>query len=790
MHTLKWPLVLLVTAALVAGASIGNSEAYKDSSLPVEVRVEDLLSRMTLEEKIAQLHEQRKDFEIVDGKVTEESLEKSFQGMSYGTISGPFGAPAETIAIHNRDAQAYVRSKTRLGIPFLTVNETLHGGLSLGNTIYPQTIAQGATWNPELIKEMASAIAAEVRALGVVQALAPMSTLARDPRWGRVEECFGECPYLVSRFVVAYIEGMQGSLENGLAPDKMLCMSKVMAGYEMPHAGINIAGTSMGERELRSIYLAPHEAAVKEAGVASIMPSYNCVDGIPAHANRWLLTELLRHEWGFDGYVYADWGGVSFNHGLHRVAPTLMDAAIMALSAGVDLEAPSPYCYRYLAEAVKSGALDMSIIDTSVANVLRTKFRAALFDGADAAPPVDRLSQYMHTPQQIALARKIAEESVILLKNEGGLLPLDLAKTPSIAIIGPNAGQVQFGDYSATKDNAMGVTVLEAINAIASGNGMTVRHARGCDWVGFDKSGFPEAVQAAQESAVALVVVGDTSMNIGGGLPGSDTDRSLGMLATVGEGYDRSELTISGVQEELIKAVHATGTPTIVILVHGRPFAIPWIKEHIPAILDVFYPGEEGGNAIAGILFGNVNPSGRLPLSVPQSAGHIPVTYDYEPADRGFYKKPGTPEQPGRDYVFSSTDPLWPFGYGLSYTTFEYADLKIDTPAADQDGTIEFSFEVTNTGNREGLETAQIYYRKHYSSTVTPNMRLVRFLKTGLKPGESLRLSFSIPCRELALWNVDMKRVVETGEFDLLVGASAEDIRLKGNFSIVAENRE
>jgi len=770
----------------LAGSKALQTLPYRDAARPLEERVQDLLSRMTLEEKVAQLHEQPKDgLKIENGRVTEDSLEQVFGGLSYGTISGPFGAPAETIALINRDAQAYARSRTRLGIPFLTVNETLHGGLSIGTTIYPQTIAQGSTWNPDLIREMASAIAAEIRACGVVQALAPMLDLARDPRWGRVEECFGECPYLVSRFSVAYIQGMQGSdLGDRLPPDKLLCMSKVMAGYCVPRSGLNIASASLGERELRSIFLVPHEAAVKEAHVAAVMPSYNSIDGMPAHANRWLLTDLLRGEWGFDGYTYSDWGGVQFNSSLHGVAEDYKDAAGMALRAGVDLEAPGPECYRYLPELVASGQIDVDMIDRAVIRILRAKFRAGLFDDRGEKPAVEDLTRRLHTPAMVSLARRVAEESVILLKNEGDLLPLDPVELRRVAVIGPNADQVQFGDYSATKDNSKGVTVLQALRQWSQDAGFQVEYSRGCDWVGSDRSGFDVAVELAKSSDLAVVVVGDTSMNIGGGLPGGEADRSIGRLATVGEGYDRTELTLPGVQGELVQAVHAAGKPTVVILVHGRPFAVGWIKAHIPAILDVYYPGEEGGHAIVDILFGRVNPSGRLPVSVPQTAGHIPTTYDYEPADRGYYHARGTPERPGRDYVFSSPDPLWAFGYGLSYTRFAYSDLEVETPVVSPDGEVRLSFTVSNVGSREGKEVTQVYFRDVVSSVITPNRRLIRFLKVQLDPGERRRLSFRIPARELALWNRDMERVVEPGQFRLLIGSSAEDIKLEGSFQV------
>jgi len=775
---------LLLTTTCFAEKAV---HPYQNPTLPVELRVTDLLGRMTLDEKVAQLHEHWKGFTLDNGKVPDAALEETFKGLSYGCISGPFGKDALTIAIHNRDSQEYALTKTRLGIPFLTVLETLHGGLALGMTIYPQTIAQGATWNTDLIGEMASLIAKETRSCGAIQSLAPMSTLARDPRWGRVEECFGECPYLVSRFVVAYIQGMQGvnPAEEVLPRDKMLCMSKVIAGNEMPRAGIYIAGASLGERELRSLYLVPHEAAVKEGHVASLMPSNNSVDGVPAHANRWLLTTVLREEWGFDGYLYAAWGGVALNNSLHRVVSSRSGAALMALNAGVDVEAPSQSCYKYLPKLVEAGRLSVDVIDRSVRRVLRTKFRAGLFDGAHAGVPVDELDAHLHTPEMVALARRVAEESVILLKNQDRLLPLNAGKLERVAVIGPNADQVQFGDLSATKDNSVGVTVLGAIQEQGQESGFEVTYARGCGWVGTDTSTFADAVKAASESDVAIVVVGDTSMNIGYGIPGSKTDQSIGRLATVGEGFDRTDLSIPGPQGDLVKAIHATGKPVVLVLVNGRPFSIPWMEENITAIIEAFYPGEEGGHAISDILFGKVNPSGRLPVSVPRSAGHIPTVYDYEPADRGYYIRRGAPEKPGRDYVFSSPDPLWQFGYGLSYTTFAYSDLVFDATEIPMDGNVTFSFVVKNTGAREGKEVAQVYYRDAFSSTVAPTRRLIRFQKVSLEPGESRRLEFSIPTTELAIWNAEMQRVVEPGYFNLMVGRSSNYISLIQLFELL-----
>ncbi len=617
--------------------------------------------------------------------------------------------------------------------------------------------------------------------MGLVQALAPMLELARDPRWGRVEESFGECPYLVTRMVVAYIQGMQGDdARRRLGPDKLLCMSKVMAGYCVPQAGINIAPASLGERELRSVYLMPHEAAVKEAHVWSVMPSYNAVDGVPAHANRWLLTKVLREEWGFPGYVISDWGGVSMNYELHHICKNPKEAAALAIRAGVDLESPNDACYRTLPELLREGAITEQELNQAVARVLRVKFVAGLFDGNRNPLPDAELAAQIHSPEHVALARRMAEEAVILLKNEANLLPLDAAKIKSIAVIGPNADQVQFGDYCWTKSNRHGVSVLRGLRELI-GDKARINYAKGCDLVGRSRKGFTRAVEAAKQSDVALVVIGDTSMILSG--VGWD-DPKLPSGGTVGEGYDVTDPVPPGVQSELVRAVHGAGKPTIVVLLNGRPYSVPWMKEHVAAILGAFYPGEQQGHAIADILFGRINPSGRLPVSVAQSAGHIPTVYDYLPSQRGYYHMPGAPERPGRDYVFSSPDPLWSFGFGLGYTTFAYSKLHVDTPIVSPSGTVRLSVTLTNTGRREGKEVAQVYVRHEVSSTVTPLERLIRFQKVGLKPGESRRLEFTIPVAELAVWNMEMQRVVEPGTVEIMVGPAAEDIRLRGKFSV------
>jgi beta-glucosidase len=755
--------------------------SYRDASLPLAARVEALLAEMTLEEKVAQLRQQTlKDLEIKNGQVTLESLAHVFGEVSVGTIESPLGRPVSEVAIKVQAAQEYLATRTRLGIPALPIQECLHGPLAYGATIFPQAIAQGATWNPALIQEMARAIARESSAMGAAQALSPLFDLARDPRYGRVEECYGECPYLVSRVGVAFVAGLQGEAsQDGLAADRILATAKHFAGYSVPNAGINLAPSSLGEREMRALHLVPFEAAVKEAGIQVVMPSYNEVDGVPAHANRWLLTTVLRDEWGFPGYTFADYGAVHMLECFHHVAASLDEAGRIAIGAGLDLEAPGAAGFANLAERVKSGAVPLELVNQAVARVLRVKFLAGLFDQRRGVP-VDRLASAVHTPEHIALARRIAEESVILLHNEGGLLPLDPARIRSLAVVGPNADQVQFGDYAPSKNNADGVSVLQGLRDLV-GERVQLNYAKGCSLVGRSTAGFAEAVAAAARSDAAVVVIGDTSMILSG--VGWE-DPTVPASGTVGEGYDVTDPVPPGVQEDLVRAIHATGKPVIVVFLHGRPYSVPWMKAHIPAIVSAFYPGEQQGHAIAGILFGKVNPSGRLPVTVAQSAGHIPTVYDYKPSGRGCYHQPGTPDAPGRDYVFSSPAPLWPFGFGLSYTEFRYADLQILTPAVARHGTVRFRFAISNTGTRAGKEVPQVYVHDQVSSTTTPVLRLVRFAKVEVEPGQTRVLDFELPVSELALWDAAMRRVVEPGVFDLVVGASAEDIRLRGTFVV------
>lgn len=746
-------------------AQTASSQLYKDPKAPVSDRVEDLLKRMTLEEKVEQM--------MMTG-LGDYAGSKAV----YGVCDSPFES-LEKIVEQSARTKRHARENTRLGIPPIQIAECLHGQLAYGATIFPQAISQGSTWNPELIEKMASVIAYEASASGVDQALSPLFDLIRDARYGRNEECYGEDPYLVGEMGKAFIVGMQGKPEQtrtGIPAGKLMCTAKHFAGYSQPWAGINLAPSSLGEREMRTLHLEPFRKAVKEANVYAVMPSYNEVDGVPAHANHFLLTEVLRDEWDFPGYVFSDYGGASQLYNFHLIAKDKAEAAERAVTAGLDLEAARPDIYPHLIQLVKEGRIPDSLIDRSVRRILTAKFKAGLFE--KPYPDAANIKKQVHLPAHVELAQEIAEESIILLQNENDLLPLDITRLKSIAVVGPNADQVQYGDYSYTRDNKSGVTVLEGIRSLV-GDAVKVNYAKGCSISGLDKDGFPEAVKAAEKSDAVVVVLGGTSVILSGlGWGRGPGENEVGDPFTCGEGYDLTDIDPLGVQRELVQELKKTGKPIILVLVHGRPWSISWEKENIPAILEAWYPGERGGMAVANILFGKVNPSGRLNATVPQSVGHIPVFYDYKPSAKGINREPGSKEKAGRDYVFSSPDPLFPFGFGLSYTTFEYSDMQVSKKVFGKES-VDVSVLVKNTGSRTGKEVVQFYINDKRSSVTTPVMVLKRFKKIELKPGESKRVSFSIPYIELGLWNSRMEFVTEPGEFEFMFAKSAEDIQCR-----------
>ncbi len=774
--------IAITTLLLYGGTLMAQEYPYKDSRLPVEERVQDLLSRMTMEEKIGQLSmKSLKALELDNNnRVTDSSLVNLFAGESIGCLESPF-VEHDKVAIYSEAADHYLRTKTRLGIPAIQIAECLHGQMALGTTIFPQAIGLGCTWNPALIKQMASVIAEEASLSGVDQALSPLLDLARDPRYGRVEECYGEDPYLVKEMGVAYVTGMQGEPEvtrSHIPAGKLACTAKHFVAYSVPEAGINLAPSLVGERTLRELHFYPFEAVVRDANVYSVMPGYHEVDGVPVHASRWLLTDVLRKEWGFNGYIFSDYGAIGMLDNFHKTAHNKAESAYQAITAGVDLEAPGRYAYGELEGLVRSGKLPQAVVDTAVSNILRVKFKMGLFDRPYRKP--EALAKKVHKKESISLAQQIAEESIVLLKNSDNLLPLDKKKIKSVAVIGPNADKVQFGDYSITKNNDYGTTILEGIRSYV-GNDLKVNYAEGCGITNLSKAGFEEAVRLVGESDVVVLVLGGTSViysGIGWGDPNSKE------VNTCGEGYDRNELNFPGVQPELLDRITSLGKPVVLVMLNGRPYAIENEIAKVGAVLEAWYPGEKGGDAVARILFGEVNPSGRLSVSFPKTTGHIPVYANYKPSSRGYYNRRGTPEKPGRDYVFSSPDPLFCFGYGLSYTTFDYSDIHVNNYLNTGGDVVEVYCRIRNTGNRAGAEVVQLYVRDLVSSVTTPVKALKAFDKVFLQPGEEKQIKFQVNKNDLRLWNVSKQWVLEPGEFEVYLGASSEDIKLKNRFTV------
>ena len=526
-----------------------------------------------------------------------------------------------------------------------------------------------------------------------------------------------------------------------------------------------------------AVYLKPFEMVLRHLPVYAVMSTYNSWNRIPNSASRYLLTDILRDRWGFKGYVYSDWGAIEMLETFHHTAANKAEAAIQALTAGLDVEASSE-CYPELFRLVKEGKLDKSYIDTAVRRVLTAKFECGLFE--DPYGDKHAASGGMHSLRSVELSRQIAEESIVLLKNENNLLPLDMNKLTSIAVLGPNADQVQFGDYTWSRDNKDGITPLQGIKALV-GEKIKINHAVGCSMMSRDTTGIGEAVEATLKSDVAVIFCGCSSASLA-----RDYTRT-----NCGEGFDLSDLSLTGAQSDLIQAVYATGKPVILVLVSGKPFAISWEKEHIPAIVAQWYGGEQEGYAIADVLFGKVNPSGHLTYSFPQSAGHLPVYYNHLPSDKGFYKRPGSYEQSGRDYVFSSPEPLWAFGHGLSYTTFSFDKMECDKNIYASGDTIEVKVQVRNTGQRTGKEVVQLYVRDLVSSVVTPVKQLKAFAKLELKPGEQKEVILKVPVSELYLIDKEGIPFLEPGEFEIQVGNASDCILQKqvigvGDISVTA----
>ena len=737
-----------------------NSMPYLDPHEPVGRRVSDLLRRMRLEDKIAQMGYGRCTEVAWRGRFSAKAARRFFKGAGIGAMQDPRMAPGKGAALVSA-IQEFLVKHTRLGIPALIGSECLHGHMSVGATVFPQAIGLASTWNTKLIEKMAAVAAREARAVGVSQAFSPDLDLARDPRWGRVEETYGEDPHLAARMGVAYVKGLQGPGRN-VDDEHVVATLKHYAAHGSPEGGLNIGPVAVGEREMREVFLPPFEAAVREAGALSVMPAYSEYDGVPCSASEFLLRKILREEWGFRGYTFSDYGAIEMLVTTHRTAADLSEAGRQALEAGLDLEAPAQTAYgERLLKLVRRGKVSEDLLDAAVANILRVKFLAGLFEKPFTDPR--RAAKIVNNPTHRKLARRVARESIILLKNERDILPL-ATNLAAIAVIGPNSDKVQLGDYCMPRSDM--ASPLDGIRKAVSRR-TKIHHARGCGLYQPSRDGFADAVSAAQQSEIAVVFVGEASTKlrgIGWKIEGVDASAVL-----CGEGFDRSSLGLAGVQQELIEAVVATGTPTVVVLVNGRPHAIAWVAENVPAVLEAWYAGEQGGEALADIIFGKTNPSGRLPVSIPRSVGHIPCYYNHKPSARGYYGRPGKPGQPGRDYVFSSPTPLFKFGHGLSYTSFRYSNLRVSPARIRPAGRVLVKVDVRNAGARRGKEVVQLYVNDVVSTTTTPGKGLKAFAKIDLKPAQKRTAEFTLTSDQLSLVDKHMRRVVEPGVFEVRI---------------------
>jgi beta-glucosidase len=761
-------------------------QSYRDPARSLEERLEALLALMTREEKVAQLGSAWV-FQIAERGQLAPAAAAALLRNGIGHITRVSGAsslrPGEAAELAN-SIQRYLVEETRLGIPAIVHEEICSGLMARDATVFPQAIGLASTWEPELARSLAEAISHQMRAVGAHHGLAPVLDICRDPRWGRTEETLGEDPYLVARMGVAFVQGLQGeSLREGV-----IATAKHFVGYGASDGGMNWAPAGIPPRELREVYLHPFEAAVRVGGIGSVMNAYNEIDGIVCTADRGLLTGTLREEWGFDGCVVSDYFSIRQLESYHRLAADGQEAAAMAIDAGLDLELPSTDCYgQPLLDALDSGLVSEHSVDDAVRRVLAAKFELGLFDDPYVDPP--GAADAVGTPAHRALARTIARKSLVLLKNDG-VLPLSPA-LGSIAVIGPNADTARnlFGDYcypahveslqevlasggsplgsfeslaDLEPAEAKGPTVLDAMRARF---GDAVSFARGCDVNGLSRDGLDEAVALARAADVAVLVMGDKA--------------GLGEDCTSGEFRDRASLDLPGVQEDLVRAVVETGTPVVLVLVTGRPSGSEWAHEHCAAVVEAWFPGEEGGVAVAEALAGEVNPGGKLPISFPRSAGQIPVFYAH--------KLSGGRSHPVGDYVDLSASPLYPFGHGLSYTTFDLSGARVREEVVGTRGQIVVDVVATNTGDRAGDEVVQLYVRDPRARVTRPVLELKSFARVELAPGESRTVTFHVPVAQLGFYDEQLSYVVEAGVIEVYVGRSSDELVDAGRVTVTEE---
>ena len=774
---------LLIGLVAFAGQAIAQQPLYKQATAPVVDRVKDLVGRMTIEEKVGQLCcplGWEMYTKTNDGVIASDLYKERMKAMPIGSFwavlrADPWtqktletGLNPELSAKALNALQKYAVEETRLGIPVLFAEECPHGHMAIGTTVFPTSLSQASTWNAELMYRMGEAIALEARSQGANIGYGPVLDIAREPRWSRMEETFGEDPVLTSNLGVAFMKGMQGDNQND--GKHLFSTLKHFAAYGIPEAGHNGARANVGMRQLFSDYLPPFKKAVEE-GVGTIMTSYNSIDGVPCTSNKYLLTDVLRDQWGFKGFVYSDLTSIEGIVGA-RVAKDNKEAAVLALKAGLDMDLGGNAYGKNLQKAFEEGSVTMDDLDRAVANVLRLKFRMGLFENPYVSP--EQAKQLVRSEAHKELAREVAREGIVLLKNDG-VLPLK-KNIGSIAVIGPNADMMynQLGDYTAPQEREEIVTVLDGIRKAVSPS-TKVNYVKGCAIRDTTASNIPAAVEAARAADAVVLVVGGSSARdfktkyIGTGAADVSNDGNQ-ILSDMdcGEGYDRSTLRLLGDQEKLLKAVAATGKPLVVIYIQGRTLNMNLASEKAHALLTAWYPGEQGGAAVADVLFGDYNPAGRMPVSVPRSEGQLPLFYS-QGKQRAYVEEEGTP--------------LYAFGYGLSYTKFAYGQLEMQK--GDGKEILQtVSCTVTNTGDRDGEEVVQLYICDKVASVSQSPILLKAFERIALKKGESKKVTFALGEEELSLYNMEMKQVVEPGDFKVMIGAASDDIRLEGEFTL------
>jgi beta-glucosidase len=760
--------------SVAAGAA--KTSLYLDASQPMDVRIDDLLSRMTLAEKIGQLnmpcvYEGRlgRDVASKTAGCKRFALGQSEPGVGPGggffTLANTIllEGPAQQVKFFN-ELQQLALKQTRLGIPLLQTEEGTHGMMCSLGTIFPEGPGLGSMWNLDVVRDIYGAAAQEARAVGIHQLCTLVVEPIRDPRLGRNQEAFSEDPFLCGRMAETLVAAIQGhDLKSAEHVVAVLCH---YPGQSQPVSGLERGAMEVSERTLRSVFLVPWAAGIKKAGALGVMATYPAIDGVPTHAS--ILTKILREELGFDGLVLSEGGGIGtlLYEGLAR---NDQEAGALALKAGVDVGISYESAYmQALAKSIEQGLVPQSLLDRAVRRILKTKFRLGLFEN----PMVDvaRAEQVVHNEEHQKLALQAAREGIVLLKNKGNLLPLS-KNVDAIAVIGPNADHAknQMGDYVSHAVLQHVVTILEGIKATVSPQ-TKVEYVKGCNVVGADHNEIAKAQEAAKRAKVAVVVVGENEWG------------SPNKTGTDGEGYDVATLELTGLQLDLVKAVYETGTPTVVVLVNGRPLAVRWMAENVPALVEAWLPGEKGGQAVAEILFGDCNPSGRLSVTVPRHAGQLPVYYNGKPS-KTYWLEHGW----GKPYADMNPWPLYEFGSGLSYTEFEYSNLKIEPATIGVGGTVRVSVDIRNKGSRPGAEVVQLYLHDVIGTVVTTVKELRGFEKVPLDPGQTKNVSFVVTPEQMALLNRHLEWVVEPGTFEVMVGHSSKDIRLKGSFEVKSE---